>query len=254
MMATADDESVISYEESLANFGAAYATTQESVKSQVLMIATLQGQMQSMQQYCMNLQQLKQHLPPQSYTPQQRGRRGTTRGGTYQPAAPATAQPPTNARPPTPMKQFENWNYCHMHGGDVDNGHTSMSCNKPGPAHNQHATRQDTMGGSTGGLHKTILPSVSGRVPPPPRQVHAPVGPPIMQQMSPMLHMAWQQAGGPPLTHSAVPSMYPHAQGMWHVSQHAPHLPPATPPSAAVLPPLPEMYTMPPYYQYQQPF
>jgi hypothetical protein len=55
-MATADDESVISYEESLANFGAAYAATQDSVKSQASTIVTLQGQMQSMQQYCMNMQ------------------------------------------------------------------------------------------------------------------------------------------------------------------------------------------------------
>jgi hypothetical protein len=50
IMATADDESVISYEESLATFGAAYAATQDSVKSQASTIATLQSQMQSMQQ------------------------------------------------------------------------------------------------------------------------------------------------------------------------------------------------------------
>ena len=253
MMATADDESVIMYEESLANFGATYAATQDSVKSQASTIATLQGQMQSMQQYCMNMQQLQQHLPPHSYPRQQRGCRSTTRGSSYQPAAPAIAPPPSNARPPTPMTHFENWNYCHTHGGDVDNGHTSMSCIKPGPAHNQHATRQNTMGVSTGGLHKTILPSVSGRVPHPTRQVHAPVGPPIMQQMTPTQHMAWQQAGGPPLTRAAVPNVYRHAQGMWHVNQHAPNLPLPAPP-AAVAPPLHGMYTMPPYFQYQQPF
>ena len=253
MMATADDESVISYEESLANFGAAYAATQDSVKSQASTIATLQSQMQSMQQYCMSMQQLQQHLPPNAYPRQQRGRRNTTRIGGYRPAPPATAPPPSHVRPPTPMKRFENWNYCHTHGGDVDDGHTSMSCIKPGPAHNRHATRQNTMGGSTGGLHKTILPSMSGRLPPPTRQSHAPMGPPITQQMTPTQHMAWQQAGGPPLTRAAVPNAYPHTQGMWHVNQHAPPPPLPAPPIAAP-PPQPGTYMLPPYYQYQQPF
>jgi hypothetical protein len=63
MMAATDDESVISYEESLANFGAAYAATQESVKSQASTIASLQTQMQSMQQYCMNLQGMQHQFP-----------------------------------------------------------------------------------------------------------------------------------------------------------------------------------------------
>jgi hypothetical protein len=63
MIAANDDESVISYEESLANFGAAYAATQESVKSQASTIATLQSQMQLMQQYCMNSQGMQQQLP-----------------------------------------------------------------------------------------------------------------------------------------------------------------------------------------------
>jgi hypothetical protein len=63
MMATNDDKSVISYEESLANFGAAYAATQESVKSQASTIATLQSQMQSMHQYCKNLQGMQQQFP-----------------------------------------------------------------------------------------------------------------------------------------------------------------------------------------------
>jgi hypothetical protein len=52
-----DDVLVISYGESIANFGAAYAATQESVKTQGLTIATLQGQVNAMQQYCIAVQQ-----------------------------------------------------------------------------------------------------------------------------------------------------------------------------------------------------
>jgi hypothetical protein len=54
-MATVNDNNalVVSYGKSIANFGAAYATTQESVKTQGLTIATLQGQVNVMQQYCM---------------------------------------------------------------------------------------------------------------------------------------------------------------------------------------------------------
>jgi hypothetical protein len=123
------------------------------------------------------------------------------------------------------------------------------------------------MGGSTGGMHKTILPSASGRVPPPPRQVRAPMGQPIIQQMSPTQHAAWRQAGGPSLTQPPVP-MYPQTQGMWHVGQQAGPPsnmwniegqqagppPNAAPPVAAAPPPQPGTYMMPPYFQHQQPF
>jgi hypothetical protein len=57
-MATVNDDNfVILYGELIANFGAAYAATQESVKTQGLTIALMQGQVQTMQQYCMALQQ-----------------------------------------------------------------------------------------------------------------------------------------------------------------------------------------------------
>ncbi len=73
------DDSVVSYGygESIANFGAAYATTQESVKSQSTTIASLR-QMQAMQQHCMAL---GQQPPPGIYTlqQQQRGHRGASR-------------------------------------------------------------------------------------------------------------------------------------------------------------------------------
>jgi hypothetical protein len=204
MMAATDNESVISYKESLANFGAAYAATQESVKSQASTIASLQTQMKSMQQYCMNLQGMQHQFPTYPRQQQQRGRRGTTRTSSNRPSS--SGPPPMYAHPPSPMKRFENWNYCHTHGGNIDDQHNSMSCQKPGPAHNCNAMRQNTMGGSTGGMRKTILPSASGRVPPPPRQVRAPMGQPIIQQMSPTQHAAWRQAGGPPLAQPSAPT------------------------------------------------
>ncbi len=62
MAAVNNNDSVALYAESIANFGAAYTATQELVKSQGAMIASMQGQMQAMQQYCMAL---RQHPPPQ---------------------------------------------------------------------------------------------------------------------------------------------------------------------------------------------
>ncbi len=60
------------------NFGVAYASMQELVKSQGATIVSMQGHMQAMQQYCMAL---GQQPPPGIYTSQQqqRGRRGATR-------------------------------------------------------------------------------------------------------------------------------------------------------------------------------
>ncbi len=57
MAAVNDDDTEASYGESIANFGAAYAATQESVKTQATTIASMQTQLQTMQQYCMGLQQ-----------------------------------------------------------------------------------------------------------------------------------------------------------------------------------------------------
>jgi hypothetical protein len=72
-------------------------------------------------------------------------------------------------RPPTPYKCWENRNYCHTHGGDVDDTHTSTSCGNRGPTHNVNATRANIMGGSITGMHMTILPSACSRTPPPHR-------------------------------------------------------------------------------------
>jgi hypothetical protein len=68
MAAMNNNDSVTSYGELIANFGFAYAATQESVKSQGATIASMQGQMQAMHQYCMAL---GQQPPPGIYTLQQ---------------------------------------------------------------------------------------------------------------------------------------------------------------------------------------
>jgi hypothetical protein len=56
MAAINNNDSVVSYGESIANFGATYATTQELVKLQGTTIASMQHQLNAMSQYCMVLQ------------------------------------------------------------------------------------------------------------------------------------------------------------------------------------------------------
>jgi hypothetical protein len=198
-----DDASATSYSESIANFGAAYAATQESVKTQGTTIASLQSQLGAMQQYCMAVQQQHQQQPPppdnacQQHNNNRRGSRrnnggdvgvfyngGGSNGGGYNGGgrhqAPGGGQ--TSNMQATPYKRFKNWNYCHTHGGDVDITHTSQTCSRPGPAHNWHASRQNTMAGLTAGMHKTILPSVSGRpLPSPHATTQRPARPPAWQ-------------------------------------------------------------------------
>jgi hypothetical protein len=104
------------------------------------------------------------------------------------------------------------------------------------------------MRGSTEGLHKTILPSVSG---------HAP--PPLRQQCAPTTAM-WQQPPPPMNITSLVAAMRPTMpimpripyQALYHVSQQFGPNPPATMPPA---PPAPQPGTMmvPYYAQYHQP-
>jgi hypothetical protein len=67
--------------------------------------------------------------------------------------------------PPSPLKHFNNWNYCHTHVGDIHNNHTSATCACAQPSFNhQHAaTRCSTMVGNIKGVHKTILLSATGQ-------------------------------------------------------------------------------------------
>jgi hypothetical protein len=65
--------------------------------------------------------------------------------------------------PPSPLKHFNNWNYCYTHGNNIHNNHTSATCAQPGVNHQRATTRSNTMGGNSKGLHKTILPSATGQ-------------------------------------------------------------------------------------------
>jgi hypothetical protein len=110
------------------------------------------------------------------------------RTGYQQPEQQPTKQKLAPLRPPAPYKCYKNWCYCHTHWGNVDDSHTSATCAKPSLMHNPHSTSANTMGGSTAGMHKTILPSASGRAP---MVARAPM-------QCPPIQTAWQQPMPPP--------------------------------------------------------
>ena len=68
------------------------------------------------------------------------------------------------SNPKHPVKRYENQNYCHSCGFDVESTHNSQPCPKPMPGHQYNATRFNTMGGSMAGSYKTIMPSAAGKV------------------------------------------------------------------------------------------
>lgn len=128
-----------------------------------------------------------------------------------------TGPPTTQLSVPNPYKRFENMNYCHMHGGDVDDFHTSATCSKPGQFHVYDATCDNTMGGSVSGLHKTIMPSASGRRP----AGRTPYQPYNYPNRAPMLPTMQQQQMRPPtnpvynnMPAQMPPTPYPAAQNM----------------------------------------
>ncbi len=144
MAAVNNIDSVVLYCELIANFGAAYTATHESVKAHSLTIASMQGQLQAMQQFCMVLQQ--QQPPPPTYAPQQQqhGRRGLLSRNTPDGAGrgyPDTAYQQLmtaecHLQPSMSFKRFYNRNYCSTHGRDIHNTQTSGTRHHPGPSHN----------------------------------------------------------------------------------------------------------------------
>jgi len=83
MAAMDNDASIASYSESLANFGAAYANTQESMKAQATTMAAMQGQLTNIQQFCMAV---GKQPPPNIYAlsqqqPTFKNRRNRCNGG-----------------------------------------------------------------------------------------------------------------------------------------------------------------------------
>jgi len=133
MAAMDNDASIASYSESLANFGATYAATQESMKAQATTMAAMQGQLTNIQQFCMavgqqpppNIYALSQQQPTFNNRQNRHNGGGQGNGGTGGnnsggggsfPQQPtwfggnnAGAQQPTCL--PTPYKRWENWNY-----------------------------------------------------------------------------------------------------------------------------------------------
>ncbi len=126
--------------------------------------------------------------------------------------------------PPTLFKMFDNWNYCHTHGGDINNTHTGMLCHNPGPSHNPNATRTNTMGGLTVGLHRMILPSASGCVPPASCQQPA-LAPTIWQQPPPPMNFTPMMAAMRPMM-----PMTPYQAINYMGQQFGPHPPQLGPP------------------------
>jgi hypothetical protein len=164
MTAMVDEASVTVYDDSLTNFGTAFAATQETMKNQADSLVAMQTQLLNIQ-LCMNVGQQPQSS---SYAPTQQQRTFTNhnkRNGGGQGNGRGFLQQPTmnygstgcgqqqNICPPNPNKRWENWNYCSSHGGDIDNNHTSAMCGKPGTMHNPNATRTNIMGGSVSGMH-----------------------------------------------------------------------------------------------------
>jgi hypothetical protein len=237
MVAVNDNNgSVISYGKSIANFGAAYTATQESIKTQGSMIALLQSQVNAMQQYCMALQS----QPPTPIYAQQfqlrapnnqrrllhctgSGRcRGYQNPGYQQP----TGAPPMRA--PMPYKRFKNWHYCHTHRGNVNDTHMSATCPKPSPLHNWQASCTNMMGGSTAGMHKTILPSAAG---------HAPLVARAPQIQRPPTLVAWQPPLPPVNFMQLMAAMHPLVpyQAIYHMGQQPTNVAPPLPPSAGAM-------------------
>jgi hypothetical protein len=111
----------------------------------------------------------------------------------------------TSQTHPSPLKHFNNWNYCHTHGGDIHNNHTSATCAQPGVNHQRAATRSNTMGGNIKGLHKIVLPSaISQR----PLAAHPPLPP---TNYTPTFSMPFGNNG----------PRFPNALGSWGINLRA---------------------------------
>jgi hypothetical protein len=95
------------------------------------------------------------------------------------------------------FQAVQNWNYCFLHGGDVDDAHRSETCRRPGPMHNRYATHANMMGGSAAGMHKSILPSSAGHT------ASTTTQRPHQQQATfhrpPVAHMSTQGPAPPPV-------------------------------------------------------
>jgi hypothetical protein len=115
-----------------------------------------------------------------------------------------------NIRPPNPYKQWENWDYCHSHGSDVDNNHTSATCGKPGPVHNPNASCTNIMGRSVARLHKTILPLLPAALHP----INAPSSSSTLSNIYQCLLPSWRHSLAKTKPSCTV---WRNATGQWHL-------------------------------------
>jgi hypothetical protein len=199
MNAVEDNPSAISPTNTVSNFGMAYAAVQESLRNNNASINAVQGQFQmlcnaignqppaGMLQYPQQTNQGHQAQGGQRGQQQNQGQQGQPSGGggatnngggqnvlyrgngngrgynqgSGMPFNGSSGNHPTQgtSNPPSPIKKFNNWNYCHTHGGNIHNNHMSATCAQPGVHHKHAATMSNTMGGNNRGLHKTILPT-----------------------------------------------------------------------------------------------
>jgi hypothetical protein len=200
MNAIEDDPSAASLTNAVSNFGAAYATTQESQCNNNAYINAMQGQIQmlcnalgtqppaGMLQYPQQTNQGCQAQGGQCGQQQTKSNkdnpavavvapttaadglyRGNGNGSGHNQGSSMTfnggdgsypSQGTSN--PPSPIKKFNNWNFCYTHGGNVHNNHTSTTCAQPGVHHQYAATRSNTISDNNKGLHKTIPPGTTG--------------------------------------------------------------------------------------------
>ena len=124
-------------------------------------------------------------------------------GGAYNGGGAGYGAPPGSAQPPSPVNRCENWNYCHTHGVDVNDNHTSATCARE--QRQRAATRTNTMIGNMRGMHKTVLPSTVGCHPPMVRPPPAPVN------YAPTFTMPFGNGG----------LRFPAAPGSWGFGPHA---------------------------------
>ena len=216
-------------ESTVSTFGNAYAATEERVRTQTDTINNLQGQLTNLQQMCHTIMtQPPTWTPPMNPPPPQQhynnyhnshqGRGGGGRGGYGGRGGQQrnnnqnfpTGPPATQVTAPHPVKRFANMNYCHTHGADIDDAHNSATCARPGPFHNYQATRNNTMGGSIRGTHKTIMPSVGGHQQPqqlgyPNGYTRGPTYPPM--QMRPQKMQRYANQAPPMAPHTMPPPM-----------------------------------------------
>jgi hypothetical protein len=195
MNAVEDDQSVAYLTNAVSNFGVAYAATQESLRNNNASINAMQGQIQmlcntldnqppaGMPQYPQQTNQGCQAQGRQRGQQQNQGQQGQPSGGgggtnngggqnglyrgnnTSHGTNPGSTFNSGSGSYPTqgtsntlcPFKKFNNWNYCHTHGCNIQNNHTSTTCVQPGVNHQHVATRSNMIGGNNKGIFKTIL-------------------------------------------------------------------------------------------------